>query len=70
MIEGKTQSDNARNDLEKGVVINLDEQNEYCKKVRKKVWFSYGLIYSNDIAKLDFSIPSSGHFVDYSTGGN
>jgi hypothetical protein len=68
--DGRTRSDNPKNDWKKGVVINIDEPNEYCKKVRKTVWLSYGLIYSNDIASLDFSVGSSSHFVDYSKTDN
>jgi hypothetical protein len=52
------------------IVSDSDGTIEYCKKVRKTVWLSYGLIYSNDIASLDFSVGSSSHFVDYSKTDN
>jgi len=65
---GKMNSDSKLNYMKDSEIISLDGSDEYCKKILKKVWFSYGLIYSNDLASLDFSIPSPSHVVEYPDG--
>ena len=52
----------------RGSVIELEKTYGYCEKVLKSMHMSQsGVMYSNDLVRFDFSTPSSGHMVDYTS---
>ncbi len=49
----------------KGYPVKIDDPDNHIKEVLKKAWFHYGLIYSNNLVSLDFSLPSNQHVTEY-----
>ena len=58
-------SENPLTEFKDGTIVDLEEPYGYCEKYHRTKWMSYGVIYSNDLVRFDFSKPSSSHVVEY-----